>query len=125
MASAFETILESTAPTFMGFQGEDISYTPQGGVAKTIKAIVQRETRPRVSMNSQELDHDEMQVQIRGDSDTLGETTPKEFGEEGNTGDSFTVSGETWYVAELLNRKPVGGWFTLRVKDKKVSDAAA
>src|SRR3990167_9877217 len=107
----------------MGFQGEDISYTPQGGVAKTIKAIVQRETRVRVSMNSQDLDHDEMQVQIRGDSDTLGETTPKEFGEEGNTGDSFTVSGETWYVAELLNRKPVGGWFTLRVKDKKVSDA--
>lgn len=122
MASEFDNVLAGKSAVFMDHFGEDVSYTPQGGATKAISAIVRRETRSKVSLGSEELDYDEMLVEIRGDSDTLGETTPKEFGEDAQSGDTLLIDSETWYVAEILGRKPMAGWLSLRVKTKPVSD---
>jgi len=120
MASAFDTALAGAVPAFMGVFGETITLESQVSGAKSILAIVRRESRQAVGANSAELEHEEMQIEVKTSFTDAVAYTAKEFGFEGNTGDVYTIDGETWYLAAIDGRKAYAGMYWLTLKSKQI-----
>ena len=72
---------------------QDVIYTPDGGVNKTITAVLGDETELVQKGGRGRLSTRTMQIQISLDA-TAGIATP-------NTDDSVTINGETWAIESI------------------------
>ena len=126
MSDAFEALFAAAAPGMLSaLGGQTIALTPQGGSPKNIQVIVRSETRDPVTTNEASLDHEVMQAEIAATFDDGSAYTCKEFGKDGNSGDSLLINGKTWYVAEILNgRAAFGGMYSVMLKDQQIPDAS-
>jgi len=91
---------------------ESISYTPRGGVAKIVKAIVNRGQVVVSAQDTQRLGHDQIEIFISTDSTNGIQIVSKQ--------DTFTAPGLNgavvpWGVIKILDSDP-GMWHLLAEK---------
>lgn len=119
MASRFETAFaESTVGQHLFQHGEDVTYTPSGGVGKTIKAIIERESRDDAGFGGAEENMGNTTViHISARSDSEGQISVTEL-KRAATPDTVTFDSITWIVQRKLT-PTLAGMHTLLVMDQQ------
>lgn len=84
-----------------------ITVTPAGGVARTIKAIVLRETRTEEYVERLANMYNTLEICISARNDTEGMLTPKELTRT-QAPDVFVIDGYTWILLRVLERNNAG-----------------
>ena len=100
-------------PRELALFGDSISYTPAGASAKTISAVILKDTLKTVfDTGTSVLNYDLMEIYISSRNNTEGQVTVKVRGKDGvagtSNGDSLVISSVTWYVRKLLNSSEAG-----------------
>lgn len=118
MPSRFETAFaESTVASSLFQHGEDVSYTPSGGNAKTIKAIIERESRDDAGYGgASENMGNTCVIHISARSNSEGQVSVTELDRD-TAPDTVTFDTLTWIVQRKLT-PTLAGMHTLLVMDK-------
>ena len=117
MPSNFETMFAAAAvPQELELFGEDVTYTPAAGGAKTIKAIIQRESRAGEYDGQEVNEINSMVIRISARNNTEGHVAVKEV-ESGQEPDEVTFDGNVWIVQRKLSAGPVAGMWRLLLQD--------
>ena len=118
MPSNFDSMFAAAAvPNELAQFGEDVSYTPSGGQEKTIKAIVQRESRSdEFGAGAQTNDYNTMVIRISARNNTEGHVDVQEL-EAGAAPDVVEIDGKTWIVQRKLSAGPMAGTWRLLLSD--------
>jgi len=116
--STFDDMMAQFVPMFMDVFGTTgMSYTPQGGIAKTIKAIKVDEFPRKIPGPNATDEFQECEVLIRSDDNALGHVAPKICAYGGDAGDRVADwLGLTWYVCGVDSQDPQFHKLTLRTK---------
>lgn len=116
MPSNFETMFAAAAvPQELEQFGEDVTYT-EGVVSKTIKAIIQRESRAGEYDGQEVNEINSMVIRISARNNTEGHVAPKEV-EAGQVPDTVTFDGNVWIVQRKMSAGPMAGMWRLLLQD--------
>lgn len=117
MPSRFETAYAASAVAGELFQhGEDVTYTPSGGDAKTIKAIIERESREGEYGGEPENAMNTIIIHISARSNTEGQISVTEM-TRSTAPDTVQFDSKTWIVQRQMT-PTLAGMHTLLVFDK-------
>lgn len=116
MPSAFDQVMAAAVPQELATFGEDVTYTPVTGGAKTIKAIVQRESRQGEYGGGETNETNSIIIRISARNDTEGQVTVNEV-ESGNAPDTVTIDGKIWIVQRKLSAGANAGTHKLLLQD--------
>ena len=117
MASWFETAFATgTVALSLTLHGEDVTYTPSGGSPKTIKAIIERESREGVYGGEDENMNNTIMIHISARNNTEGQVTVKEM-KRSQAPDTVAFDGKTWTVLRELT-PTLAGMHSLLVFDQ-------
>ena len=124
--SSVESQMADFTDSILDQFGENITYTPAGGAARTIKAIIFEETRTEHAEASATEEFESIEIQISDQDDTNGVISPTVYGFLGQEGDSLVMDvgqgNETWYVKRGLENN-VAGMHTLGLTSKRIAFA--
>ena len=101
-------ILADDLTAIFSVSGEDVTYTPDGGEAKTIKAIVPPFMRSLEDVGDDQHEISDCEIMIRTDA-TAGIAAPA-------IGDSVTIAEVEWAVTEIISQMHQTGQARLRVE---------
>ena len=115
MSSVIDTAFESISPYMMDYWGEPVLVTPHGSSQRTINAIVLRETRRPVDIESHSNMFNVMDILILATNNTDGIVSPSEFSKAGGA-DVYVIDSKTWTCQRILERN-IGGQHRLELHE--------
>ena len=107
MASEFDTAFAAAVPTFLARFGETVSYTPVGGDARSISAMIDGDRYSLHETGQATTECKSIEIEISSRNDTEDVVAPNYLA-HGQRADSFTWQGETWYVIAPRNLGEIG-----------------
>jgi hypothetical protein len=114
MSSTFETRFKQIAvQNELSTFGENVTYTPAGGSAKTIKAIINKDTLESTFNTGTSLKNfDILEVFISARSNTEGQVTVSVRNKDAvvgvSNGDTIVINSVTYYVRKIISNNEAG-----------------
>jgi len=107
MPSKLDEMMSASVPQELAAFGEDIICMPTGEDQKTIKGIVERETRLGEYSGQESNDYNSMVIRISARNNTEGHVDVKEV-EAGQVPTRFTIDDKVWITQRRLNGAAAG-----------------
>ena len=102
MTTFADIINNDIGVVFLSDFGVEITYTPEGGAAKIIRALIEDEFDGIPHPTQVNIKFKERRMRISALNNTVGQESPKRLGLDGASGDEVTfTNGEKWYVVEV------------------------